>query len=46
MDNRKEHNDQKREQEKRPAENTSTWVKPGFKVIHVSFECTAYAGSL
>lgn len=24
---------------------TSTWVKPSFEIIHVSLECTAYAGA-
>jgi coenzyme PQQ precursor peptide PqqA len=26
--------------------NSIPWVKPSFQVIRVSFECTAYAGSL
>jgi hypothetical protein len=26
--------------------DTSVWVKPGFEIIGVSLECTAYAGTL
>jgi hypothetical protein len=29
-----------------PENETLTWVKPGFKVIGVSLECTAYSGAL
>lgn len=37
---------QESQQESHPAENTSTWEKPVFKVISVSLECSAYAGAI
>jgi len=37
---------QEPQQENHPAENTSTWEKPVFKVISVSLECTAYADAI
>jgi|GraSoiStandDraft_13_1057314.scaffolds.fasta_scaffold3246286_1 hypothetical protein len=39
-------NDQEQKTESPSTSSTLTWVKPGFEVIGVSLECTAYVGIL
>lgn len=46
MKENQEQNDRQQVIKNPPTTSAPVWVKPGFEVIGVSLECTAYAGTL